>query len=439
MIGAYPRSADRLARPTVVTDRRPEVALLLSAARARVDGRDRERLRTLLDEPIDWMAWIRLALSHDVLALASTAVMAVSRTAIPEAMRGPLVQAVRRRADRNRQLTSELLAVLALLESHGIAAVPVKGPVIGTLAYGDAAARECDDLDFLIHRRDAARAKRVLCASGYVLETPLNARDLPTDSDNQEYRFRRRDTDVLVELRWRITPRHFVRTMDLDAIGARRRTISLSTTQVVTLPPEEHLLILCVHGSKHMWCLLRWICDVAELLRACPSLSWRRVEDLAAKLGCWRSVALGIVLAHELLDAPLPDRVRDRATHDPRVRTLASWVQHHLFDDAPPHVASADDREEILGQHMEEWRRRQYYIRLADRLWDRVWSSLLLASWALSLVIRPSGKDRVLVRLPRSLSFLYILLRLPRLMIRYGIFWGARSARAGDIQGARVR
>src|SRR3712207_8653927 len=39
------------------------------------------------------------------------------------------------------------------------------------------------------------------------------------------------------------------------------------------------LLILCVHGTKHIWGRLSWICDVAELLRTQPDMDWEYVLD----------------------------------------------------------------------------------------------------------------------------------------------------------------
>src|SRR5207253_975904 len=70
--------------------------------------------------------------------------------------------------------------------------------------------------------------------------------------------------------------------------------------------PARLLLILCVHGANHCWLRLNWLCDVAELLRRNPALDWPALAAEAERWGCRRILTLGLLLAHDLLDAPLP-------------------------------------------------------------------------------------------------------------------------------------
>jgi hypothetical protein len=68
-------------------------------------------------------------------------------------------------------------------------------------------------------------------------------------------------------------------------------------------------VILCVHGTKHVWERLGWICDVAELIRAHPAMDWQRVMALAKSSKSLRMVQLGLFLAHTVLQAELPEHV----------------------------------------------------------------------------------------------------------------------------------
>jgi Uncharacterised nucleotidyltransferase len=68
---------------------------------------------------------------------------------------------------RNVFLAGTLLKLLRLLEAHGIAALPYKGPVLAALAYGNVAFRQFGDLDLLVRPQDADRAKALLWAQGY--------------------------------------------------------------------------------------------------------------------------------------------------------------------------------------------------------------------------------------------------------------------------------
>ena len=84
----------------------------------------------------------------------------------------------------------------------------------------------------------------------------------------------------------------------MDWAWPERRTVTVAGAEVPNLSPEKTLLVLCMHGSKHAWSRLIWICDVAQLLAACPGLDWNKVNREAKRLGgsgehwpwacCWR-------------------------------------------------------------------------------------------------------------------------------------------------------
>src|SRR6185503_974491 len=113
-----------------------------------------------------------------------------------------------------------------------------------------------------------------------------------------QYHFvlRHERTGLLVELHWK-TDRDFAVERDDDSWWAATRA---------GFAPHELLLVLCLHGTKHYWSSLGWLVDVAELLRSHPQLDWEAIDAGTRELGCVRRVAVGLRLAQELLDAPLP-------------------------------------------------------------------------------------------------------------------------------------
>ena len=58
---------------------------------------------------------------------------------------------------------------MKLLESNGINAIPYKGPVLANLAYGNLSFREFGDIDILINKSDALKAKEIMISNGYEL------------------------------------------------------------------------------------------------------------------------------------------------------------------------------------------------------------------------------------------------------------------------------
>ena len=102
------------------------------------------------------------------------------------------------------------------------------------------------------------------------------------------------------------------------------------------------MLVLCIHGGKHAWERLAWICDVAELVRRTPDLDWTAVSTEAERLRAGRILRLGLRLADELLDAPLPPHVADLVRSDRTLGTLAAYVRRWLFQ--PPRAGAGTFR-----------------------------------------------------------------------------------------------
>lgn len=142
---------------------------------------------------------------------------------------------------------------------------------------------------------------------------------------------------LLVEIHWRFRPRSFPFPLDMNILWSRRQMILLAGVPVPTLPMEDYLLLLCVHGAKHRWERLLWVCDIAEILRVCPDLPWARIAALAERLGCTRILRLGLLLARDLLESSVPDQAL-RGT-PLAVKTLAGQVRRQLYgqgDILPP-------------------------------------------------------------------------------------------------------
>ena len=106
----------------------------------------------------------------------------------------------------------------------------------------------------------------------------------------------------------------------------------LAGAEVPDMSPEINLLMLCMHGSKHMWSRLLWICDVAQLLASSPSLDWKEVTDEAKEAGLSRTLALGILLSHRVTGATVPQTILRRFEADTTACLLAEHIQENLFD-----------------------------------------------------------------------------------------------------------
>ena len=378
---------------------RPEAELLLSCARTCMDPEKAARIRVLLHQhDTDWEYLFRTASENGIAPLLYRHLNAISSEAVPKETMDRLRDRFHDNSRSNLFLTGELIKLLTLFDTHQIPAICFKGPVLAASVYGNLALREFSDLDILIHKQHVAKARELLVSQGYRPQFELN--------DSQEAAFVRsypaqsyvRDDDkVVVDLHWTMTSRDFSFPLEPERLWEDTETISLAGREIRTLSQENLLLFLCVHGGKHGWERLGWICDIAELIRSRKGMNWTTVMDQARTLKSVRMLFLGLCLASDLLEAPLPEEIRARVYSDPAVRSLAAEVSERILREVSPGV-------------FESWR---FQVRIRDRLWDG-------CRYCFGLVMTPTGLEMTLIPLPAVLFPLYYVLRPMRLVLKHG-------------------
>src|SRR5204863_6282428 len=121
------------------------------------------------------------------------------------------------------------------------------------------------------------------------------------------------------------------RPFDVDELWTRQSAGQLGTVQIAQPAPEDMLLALCVHGAKHLWERLAWLCDIAGLIEQHPELNWARLIAKARATGSERMLLLGLSLAADLFGLELPTACRQALTQEPSVSALAAAVRRGLF------------------------------------------------------------------------------------------------------------
>lgn len=315
--------------------RRSEIELLLCCARTRMEPGTTERVRQLLKEEIDWNYLSQTAFHHGILPLLSYNLNHLYSDDIPKGMLNHLKDAFRVIAQWNLYLTGELLRLLKLFQDAEIRALPFKGPVLAVAAYGNPSLRHFGDLDILMPREDILKAKDILVSQGYHAKLDLTASEEASYlRSHHDYKFIRANDRVVVEIQWGVTQWSFAFPLDFDDVWERREEVSLAGVTTLNLSSEDSLLILCVHGAKHRWEQLRWICDIAELIITHRQrIDWERLIGHARVLGGERMLLLGLFLAHDLLDADLPEYPLKRVHDDPQIKFLTNHVCEGLLGD----------------------------------------------------------------------------------------------------------
>jgi len=345
-----------------------------------------------------------MSLSHGVMPLLYRTLNTTCPEAVPQAAMHQLRGYFYTNALRNLFLTQELLKLLNQFEAHRIPAIPFKGPVTAESVYGDLSLRQFCDLDILVRRQDVARAKELLLSQGYRPRFRLTPRQEAAHVQSQpHYSVERGDGRILLEIHWRISSSHFSSPLDFERLWERRQEISLDGKEVPTLCPEDLLLILCVHGTKHLWERFGWICDVAKLISAHKGMKWGRAMKEGGALGSERMLFLGLFLASDLLGAALPEEVLQTVRADRVVRSLAAHVREQLFRGG---VAPIGVFERVL-----------FHLKTKNRLSDRICYCLRFARH----VMTPTVSEWQRLPLPDSLFPIYYLLRPMRLVAKRGL------------------
>ena len=374
---------------------RPEHELLLLCVHRGGDTHIQERIAELARAKVEWEYLFLLARRHAVLPHLYRGLEGID--GVPGDFHVKLREEFRKNATRNTLLAGELARLARLFESEGVPLLAYKGPALAQQAFGDIKLRRYVDLDVIVRRRDARRAGELLQTLGYVKPEGL------TES-HEEFLLRcqhnlayARDGGLmLVELHWEVAPAHFAAVTIGESVWERAAAVKLFGTDVRCPSPEDLLLALAVHGTKHLWERLAWVCDVAALVNSHPRFDWPYVQRRARESRVERMLQLALRLARGLAGAQLPEGLFDDSD-DEILSKLSEEVAAGMF-------ASAEA--EPIGFV----RNVRFNLRARARLRERF--------DYLRFILTPTDGDLAAVALPAGMSFAYYLLRPLRLVLK---------------------
>ena len=403
----------------------PEAEFVLLGARTRLEGARLQRFEKLLENSqpaLNWKLVTQLGRSHRVTGLLGRHLSARSWDGMSAQVKRELQNYFMYATAHSSALKRELARVSHLLESAGIPVVSFKGHTLGLAAYGNAVVRPSADIDLLVSRADALRARDLLAKQGYSLEVTLHAA--------QENQLLRQDSafnllrpaepplqtvltqGYAVELHWAITSPCLPFDLEYSTVAPRLGWLELSGVhsnefdpeddpqepfQVRSLAPEDLFLILCVHGAKHLWERLIWICDLAELIEKTPDFDWTITLNAARERGVLRMTALALALMRSVLGTELPGEIEDWLSTQPEALRLASQLRRGL-------LTFTDHEGQLQGHSLSA---DAMLMQTIDAPLDR-----LGFLWHLATV--PTLNERATLNLHPKLDFLWCVLRPAR-------------------------
>jgi Uncharacterised nucleotidyltransferase len=390
-----------------------EAELLICCATSVATSERSARARAIVDKGVDWEHVSHMASVQAVMPLVYRYLTSELGGTLPAEATSGLRRAFYGNSVRNLHVARELVRLATLLEQGGVEPLALKGPALAMAAYSAVTMRQFNDLDLLVRKGEVRRAADILLAAGYAPLAGYSVADLDRPGA-YEIAMTRAGALMEIDLHWRLIPPYFPLALDSEDLWRRAVRIEVEGAPVRTVAPADHLLYLCAHGAKHGWQALGGICDLAELIRATsrasapassqsssqvPGIDWDELSARAAQAAAHRALELGVLLAHELLDAAVPSAIvaaarRERAV----VRAARSFIAYASdpIDDGPG-----------------------FYQRWVVPLGVIAGPGARLRYLAARALL-PSADDHEFLRLPLALYPLYYLLRPVRVALKEG-------------------
>jgi Uncharacterised nucleotidyltransferase len=380
-------------------DLAPEFRLFCLAVRSPQRIEHAAALRDAIEAAPNWACVIDGAQRH----LLAAQLLAGLRTCGSAQLPGAAIAELRRQtlAATRRSLAqiAEIGKLLRAFAAAGVRVLALKGVVLSTQLYGDASARGAHDIDLLVDPDRMVQADAVLLEAGYRRAVgALSARQSATYQRwIKEFQYIHAATGGSVELHHRLCDNPYLLAWDFDTLWDERDQVRVGDTVIPTLPAKRLSLYLCVHSAGHAWERLRWLVDLAALLRE-PGRVDAAIETAEAA-GLAPAMLHAMIMAHDWLDLPVDDRHLVRARAQAQVRRL-DRIAAHLY----------------AGPAWHEMPRRDSWPGLLRySLWARLYRLSLKPDWryradqARREWFTPA--DWNTVRLPDALFWLYPLLR----------------------------
>ncbi|MFA5353929.1 MAG: nucleotidyltransferase family protein [Thermodesulfovibrionales bacterium] len=373
----------------ILTHFSPEQQMLIST----LHEQGEDTVKALILKGLDWNYILNTANEHGIIPLLYSKLKSLSIGNIPL---NELKTLYLRNLQKNMAMTKAILETTEALETHGIRAVPFKGPVLSQQLYHDIGLRQSADIDLLIFKEHYNKAKEILLARGYEPQFKLNRR--------QEFEFLRyryempfihKATGLNIELHWNIAQSFFHFDLYRSGLWERLQPTAFAGKTVFSFSTEDMLLYLCFHGSKHGWERLSWIYDIMKIIKTWP-LDWQYLLRKSDELDSRKHLLLGLHLAALLWEAEIPSSASEKIEEDPQLSALALYVLDGLFREGPKRSAVSNTIE--------------YRLRLLKKNKHKL-------NHLLHKLFVPRLPDWETISLPDRLYFLYYFIRPLRLLL----------------------
>jgi len=303
-----------------------ELKLVLACASGHI-----EKIHDLLLDSVNWDMFLQLALHHRVYPLVYDMLSQLSQATIPENILIYLQKVCKDNVLNGLQMAAETVRIINRLEDQGIHVLILKGLPLASRLYNDIALRPSKDIDILVSPSDLNKAHNLLQKDGYrEIDNPYPQHSFTSKQSKVVEKFLEHAAHVgywhdmksiNVELHWSLgrgkRELPFPNENDISKIDVAGYSLPV-------LRDEIWLNYLILHGVEHAWFRLRWLVDIAKFIER-NDIDWEKVFSMAESKGVETLLLQSLILASELLNTPVPDKLQSALASD-----RAAWRLAHL-------------------------------------------------------------------------------------------------------------
>jgi hypothetical protein len=375
----------------------PEFFIAAACSRWPPSETRQNSIRAAAKGPVDWERFLGIVDRHRIWGLARQG-LTQAGVAPPGEIDNALTAKTWAVSRRNLVLAAETARLCRLFREAAIPAAFVKGVTLSVLAYGDIAIKHSRDIDILVLPARVMEAREVLERAGYALKHPLPAL---TETQlelllrhGKEWEFLREASEITTELHWTLTHNSLL-MRDVD-VSCPLAGVRVGDAEIPTFRIEELFVYLCVHGARHSWSRMKWLADVAALLATIPSTDIEGLYRAAQRRGSGGCAAQALLLCERMLRAEL------------RRTVTALLLEAIALDAMLGRVVQADV--ELSARAFGNLRDLLSLFLLGGGSYVYVWRGVT------RLFFFP--EDIAAFALPRRLTWVYVILRLPLWALR---------------------
>jgi hypothetical protein len=388
-----------------------ETQLIIACARTCVPEVESEQITALLARQLDWDYILSIAGRNMLLPLLSWTLLKNFSASIPVEAKDGLQLFLKKHTQKNLLLTSKLIEVIGILEKNQISVLPFKGVTLAVKAYNNVSLRHFCDLDLLVKPKHFDQAVKILSENGYVPNSQTNwwKRKLLFFTHKKDIIINSSDNFVQIELHWKLSGSHFSMPVEISQLWKRLEKLDLGGIKVNTLPFKDLFVYLCLHGSRHEWERLSWICDLRELILNYKNLrgeiDWSDLREHAKNHGLERVVELGLFLVQYFYGLRTEYPNYSKIETDIDFQKIAAQVKEKIFSLIVTPSPKAD--------------KYMYLLSLQEKRTHRIKLYLVYLTFYLRLILTPNSLDISIFHLPTIFYPLYFILRPIRLFFTY--------------------